>query len=173
MKDVESGDANQAIDIKSSKATQTTDTKNGDTIQNDTKNGDIIQNDTKNGETIQNDTKNGDTKQTKPSRPRVTKLMLLCFLHEFCIRWVAMAYNSRYNIYITDRWNVSSTVFSLALAQFLTNRYYITAQSVWYFFQQFFIYPWLITTVNAPIPVLATIGDVIDVICVLLMVLSP
>ena len=148
MKDVESGDANQAIDIKSSKATQTTDTKNGDTIQN-------------------------DTKQTKQSRPRVTKLMLLCFLHEFCIRWVAMAYNSRYNIYITDRWNVPSTVFSLALAQFLTNRYYITAQSVWYFFQQFFIYPWLITTVNAPIPVLATIGDVIDVICVLLMVLSP
>lgn len=92
MKDVESGDANQAIDIKSSKATQT--------------------NDTKNGETIQNDTKNNDTKQTKPSRPRVTKLMLLCFLHEFCIRWVAMAYNSRYNIYITDRWNVPSTVFS-------------------------------------------------------------
>ena len=87
MKDVESGDANQAIDIKSSKATQTTDTKNGDTIQN-------------------------DTKQTKQSRPRVTKLMLLCFLHEFCIRWVAMAYNSRYNIYITDRWNVSSTIFS-------------------------------------------------------------
>ena len=103
---VESGDANQAIDNKSSKATQTNDTKNGDTIQNDTKNGD----------TIQNDTKNGDTKQTKPSRPRVTKLMLLCFLHEFCIRWVAMAYNSRYNsrynIYITDRWNVPSTVFS-------------------------------------------------------------
>ncbi|KAK8812968.1 hypothetical protein WA538_001839 [Blastocystis sp. DL] len=148
---VESGDANQAIDNKSSKATQTNDTKNGDTIQNDTKNGDTIQNDTKNGEsiqndtkngesiqndtkngdTIQNDTKNGDTKQTKPSRPRVTKLMLLCFLHEFCIRWVAMAYNSRYNIYITDRWNVPSTVFS----------YYITAQSVWYFFQQFFIYP--------------------------------
>lgn len=90
---VESGDANQAIDNKSSKATQTNDTKNGDTIQN-------------------------DTKQTKPSRPRVTKLMLLCFLHEFCIRWVAMAYNSRYNIYITDRWNVSSTVFSLALASF-------------------------------------------------------
>ena len=137
---VESGDAG----VKSGEATQTTDTKSGEATQN-------------------------DTKQTKPSRPRVTKLMLLCFLHEFCIRWVAMAYNSRYNIYITDRWNVSSTVFSLALAQFLTNRYYITAQSVWYFF----IYPWLITTVNAPIPVLATIGDVIDVICVLLMVLSP
>ena len=109
---VESGDANQAIDNKSSKATQTNDTKNGDTIQNDTKNGESIQNDTKKGDTIQNDTKNGDTKQTKPSRPRVTKLMLLCFLHEFCIRWVAMAYNSRYNIYITDRWNVPSTVFS-------------------------------------------------------------
>ena len=61
----------------------------------------------KSGEATQN-----DTKQTKPSRPRVTKLMLLCFLHEFCIRWVAMAYNSRYNIYITDRWNVPSTVFS-------------------------------------------------------------
>lgn len=141
---VESGDAG----VKSGEATQTTDTKNSKATQN-------------------------DTKQTKPSRPRVTKLMLLCFLHEFCIRWVAMAYNSRYNIYITDRWNVSSTVFSLALAQFLTNRYYITAQSVWYFFQQFFIYPWLITTVNAPIPVLATIGEAIDVICVLLMVLSP
>ena len=95
---VESGDAG----VKSGEATQTTDTKSGEATQNDTKNGD----------TIQNDTKNGDTKQTKPSRPRVTKLMLLCFLHEFCIRWVAMAYNSRYNIYITDRWNVPSTVFS-------------------------------------------------------------
>lgn len=80
---VESGDAG----VKSGEATQTTDTKSGEATQN-------------------------DTKQTKPSRPRVTKLMLFCFLHEFCIRWVAMAYNSRYNIYITDRWNVSSTVFS-------------------------------------------------------------
>ena len=52
-------------------------------------------------------------------------------------------------------------------------RYYITAQSVWYFFQQFLIYPWLITTVNAPIPVLATIGETIEMICVLFMVLSP
>ena len=56
-----------------------------------------------------------DTTSTKPSRPKITKLMILCFVHEFCIRWTAMAYNSRYNIYITDRWNVSSSVFSFAL----------------------------------------------------------
>ena len=56
-----------------------------------------------------------ETTPAKLSRPKITKLMILCFVHEFCIRWTAMAYNSRYNIYITDRWNVSSLVFSLAL----------------------------------------------------------
>ena len=51
--------------------------------------------------------------ETKPlRRPKVTKLMVLCFIHEFCLRWTNMAYNSRYTIYITDRWNVSSSVFS-------------------------------------------------------------
>ena len=34
-----------------------------------------------------------DTTSTKPSRPKITKLMILCFVHEFCIRWTAMAYN--------------------------------------------------------------------------------
>ena len=38
--------------------------------------------------------------------------MVLCFIHEFCLRWTNMDYNSRYSIYITDRWHVSSSVFS-------------------------------------------------------------
>ena len=53
------------------------------------------------------------SKETKSHpRPKVTKLMVLCFIHEFCLRWTNMAYNSRYSIYITDRWHVSSSVFS-------------------------------------------------------------
>ena len=63
--------------------------------------------------------KSAETKASTESkshpRPKVTKLMVLCFIHEFCLRWTNMAYNSRYSIYITDRWNVSSSVFSLDL----------------------------------------------------------
>ena len=106
-------------------------------------------------------------------RPKVTKLMVLCFVHEFCLRWTNMAYNSRYTIYITDRWNVSSSVFSYALSPSLTRRAVITLQSIWCCFEQYAIYPWLITTLNVPIPVLAAIGELTMVLCYLFMALSP
>ena len=106
-------------------------------------------------------------------RPKVTKLMVLCFIHEFCLRWTNMAYNSRYSIYITDRWNVSSSVFSLAILSLLTNRTVITVQSIWCCFEQYAIYPWLMKTLDIPIPVLATIGETIMVLCYLFMALSP
>lgn len=46
-------------------------------------------------------------------------------------------------------------------------------QSILCCFEQYAIYPWLITTMNVPIPVLATVGEVIMVLCYLFMALSP
>ena len=46
-------------------------------------------------------------------------------------------------------------------------------QSIWCCFEQYAIYPWLITTMNVPIPVLATVGEIIMVLCYLFMALSP
>lgn len=51
-------------------------------------------------------------KKTERVRPRVTALMLMCFINEFCVRWSINAFESRYGIYISDRWNVTSPVFS-------------------------------------------------------------
>ena len=38
--------------------------------------------------------------------------MIMCFINEFCVKWSLNAFESRYGIYISDRWNVSSPVFS-------------------------------------------------------------
>ena len=48
----------------------------------------------------------------KPPRPQITSLMIMCFINEFCVKWSLNAFESRYGIYISDRWNVSSPVFS-------------------------------------------------------------
>ena len=47
-----------------------------------------------------------------PPRPRITSLMIMCFINEFCVKWSLNAFESRYGIYVSDRWNVSSPVFS-------------------------------------------------------------
>ena len=51
--------------------------------------------------------------QPKPkAKIRVTSTMVLCFIFEFCIRWTLNAFDSRYGIYITDKWGVSSIAYS-------------------------------------------------------------
>ena len=51
--------------------------------------------------------------QPKPkARVRVTSTMALCFIYEFCIRWALNAFDSRYGIYLTDKWNMSSIAYS-------------------------------------------------------------
>ena len=51
-------------------------------------------------------------KKTARVKPRITPLILMCFVNEFCVKWTINAFDSRYGIYLTDRWNVSSPVFS-------------------------------------------------------------
>ena len=46
------------------------------------------------------------------ARVRVTSTMALCFIYEFCIRWALNAFDSRYGIYLTDKWNMSSIAYS-------------------------------------------------------------
>ena len=51
--------------------------------------------------------------QPKPkARVRVTSTMALCFIYEFCIRWSLNAFDSRYGIYLTDKWGVNSITYS-------------------------------------------------------------
>ena len=51
--------------------------------------------------------------QPKPkSRVKFTSTMALCFIFEFCIRWTLNAFDSRYGIYVTDKWGVSSIAYS-------------------------------------------------------------
>ena len=42
----------------------------------------------------------------------ITPLMVLCLVNEFCTKWAVNAFDSRYGIYITDRWNVPSSQYS-------------------------------------------------------------
>lgn len=48
----------------------------------------------------------------KRNRPHVNLLMVMCFVSEFCIRWTVNAFDSRYGIYVTDKFNASSIAFS-------------------------------------------------------------
>lgn len=48
----------------------------------------------------------------KIAKPRITPLMLICFVSEFCIRWAASAYDSRYGIYLSDKFQIKSITFS-------------------------------------------------------------
>ena len=55
----------------------------------------------------------GKEEQPKPkAKIRVTSTMVLCFIFEFCIRWTLNAFDSRYGIYVTDKWGVSSIAYS-------------------------------------------------------------
>ena len=45
-------------------------------------------------------------------KPRVTLLMALCFIVEFCVRWTSNAFNSRYGFYLADKFGTSADGFS-------------------------------------------------------------
>lgn len=62
---------------------------------------------------------NNDVEKKKaivnPPKPKITSLMIMCFINEFCVKWSLNAFESRYGIYISDRWNVSSPVYSYVI----------------------------------------------------------
>lgn len=54
------------------------------------------------------------TKEEAREKPKVhlTLTMVLCFIFEFCIRWDINIFNSRYGIYLQERFNTPSKSFS-------------------------------------------------------------
>ena len=45
-------------------------------------------------------------------KPRLTPLMLYCFVFEFCNRWIVNAFDSRYGFYLIDKFNLPSHHYS-------------------------------------------------------------
>ena len=43
---------------------------------------------------------------------KVTSTMVLCFIVEFCNKWVISAFDSRYGIYVKDKWQINSLTYS-------------------------------------------------------------
>ena len=100
------------------------------------------------------------SQRRKSIHVRPTKLMILCFLVEFCNRWALNAINTRYGTYLLDTFQVSSTTFS----------YILCAQSAWVCVQQAFIYGLVVRTIGLPIPVVALGGILIEIVGYLVMV---
>lgn len=51
-------------------------------------------------------------KEGKRSKPKVTKLMALCFIFEFSVRWSHSAFQSRFGFFLSDKFNTSSDRYS-------------------------------------------------------------
>ena len=52
-------------------------------------------------------------KEEKPRvKPKLTSLMVLCFMFEFCIRWTVNAFDSRFGFFLTDKFGTTSDRFS-------------------------------------------------------------
>ena len=56
--------------------------------------------------------KDAEKKQEKASRPKVTSLMICCFVFEFCNRWSLNAFDSRDGYYLMDKFNAPDDRFS-------------------------------------------------------------
>lgn len=64
---------------------------------------------------VKDDDKEQEREQKNPKQKvkvKITSTMILCFIFEFCIRWVLNAFDSRYGIYVNDKWGVSSIAYS-------------------------------------------------------------
>lgn len=84
--------------------------------------------------------------------------MLMCFVSEICVRWTINAFDSRFGIFISDKFGVTSATFSYCFFSHLIHSTLIVLQSIWTTIQQMFIYPCLVSTVNIPIPWMGIIG---------------
>ena len=84
--------------------------------------------------------------------------MLMCFVSESCVRWTINAFDSRFGIFISDKFGVTSATFSYCFFSHLIHSTLIVLQSIWTTIQQMFIYPCLVSKVNIPIPWMGIIG---------------
>ena len=89
--------------------------------------------------------------------------MILCFLFEFCNRWVIQAIDSRYGYYMKDLYGFTSTMYSTLAC----------IQSIWNCFQQGFLYGQITGKLKVPIPYLALFGVSLECIAYFLMGWAP
>ena len=106
--------------------------------------------------------KEAEKKQSTRTHVPFKPIMVLCFILEFCTSWTSGCYNSRYAIYLNEKFGVSTSLFSTLLC----------IQGVWCFLLQSLLYPWLTTKLNLPIPHLATLGMLLEVVCHVLIALA-
>ena len=90
-----------------------------------------------------------EEEKPKEEKPKVkvhfTLTMVLCFIFEFCIRWDVNIFNSRYGIYLNEKFNTSSAAFSSSLLPPLTSRTLLVCGSVWNLFEQLILYPFIVS----------------------------
>ena len=55
---------------------------------------------------------NSSTEQQPKQKLHITCLMICCFIYEFCVRFSQGGYNSRYGIYVTNKFEINSITFS-------------------------------------------------------------
>ena len=90
-------------------------------------------------------------------------IMPFCFFLEFCTSWTSGCCNSRYAIYLSDKFGVTTTLFAIVLC----------ISGVWCFLLQSILYPCLSTRCKIPIPHLAVVGMFIEVVAHVLIALAP
>ena len=60
--------------------------------------------------------RNKSKKETKPGKLHITQLMVICFIYEFCVRFAQGGYNSRYGIYVTRKFGITSDIFAYVVS---------------------------------------------------------
>ena len=54
-------------------------------------------------------------KSRKQESPKLTSVMCLCFIFEFCNRWAVNAFDSKFGIYVNGKFELSSSLYSYDL----------------------------------------------------------
>lgn len=51
-------------------------------------------------------------KSRKTAAPKLSKTMVICFLFEFCNRWVVNAFDAKFGIFLNDKYTVKQSTYS-------------------------------------------------------------
>ena len=89
----------------------------------------------------------------------------MCFAEEFCVRWSLNAYDSRYGIFLKDKFDIKSAQYSYVSSLLLMGRAMVVLQSLWCAIEHMLLYPWMVEKLDIPIPYMAVMGHVIMFFC--------
>ena len=74
---------------------------------------------------VKDDTDSNKREKT-PGKLHITQLMVICFIYEFCVRFAQGGYNSRYGIYVTRKFGITSDIFAYVISiHFILSIYYL------------------------------------------------